>query len=154
MLYTTSRYERQSTDVDLDHASLEDITSALVSSYKSNNDPSTLDSNSQPSLRDTPPTQVHELLQQDYNTVIMPQSLSNYSAVNATAIFTMHQQQTRQIVAIATSSLSLAAALIAVFWFFMMRRNFRRDLVLLLILGGASKSLWFVVFSVYSLLHG
>ena len=133
--------------------------SALVSSYNSNNDPSPLASATQSSLHDVPSLPFRQdvsllELHQEYNSTLMSRSLGNYSAVNATAVFSMHQQQTRQIVATATSSLSLAAALIAVFWFFMMRRNFRRDLVLLLILGGAFKSLWFVVFSTYSFVHG
>lgn len=85
---------------------------------------------------------------------LMPRGLGNYNSVNASAIFDMNQQRTRQIVATTSSTLSLASALMAVLWFFMMRRNFRRDLVLLLILGGAFKSLWFVVFSVYSFVHG
>lgn len=80
--------------------------------------------------------------------------LNNYNAINTTAIYAASQQRTRQIVATTSSSLSLASALIAVYWFFMMRRNFRRNLVLLLILGGSFKSLWFVVFSVYSFVHG
>ena len=89
----------------------------------------------------------------DHHTLTM-RGLNNYNAVNTSAIYAMSQQRTRQIVATTSSSLSLASALIAVYWFFMMRRNFRRDLVLLLILGGSFKSLWFVVFSVYSLVHG
>jgi G protein-coupled receptor GPR1 len=80
--------------------------------------------------------------------------LNDYNSINTTAIYAASQQRTRQIVATTSSSLSLASALIAVYWFFMMRRNFRRDLVLLLILGGSFKSLWFVVFSVYSFVHG
>jgi hypothetical protein len=81
-------------------------------------------------------------------------NLGNYSAVNMTAIYDLNQQRTRQIVATTSSSLSLASALIAVYWFIMMRRNFRRDLVLLLILGGSFKSLWFVVFCVYTWVTG
>ena len=80
--------------------------------------------------------------------------LGNYSSVNMTAIYDLSQQRTRQIVATTSSSLSLLSALVAVYWFIMMRRNFRRDLVLLLILGGSFKSLWFVVFCVYTWVNG
>ena len=88
------------------------------------------------------------------HTLNMRNNLGNYSAINMTSIYDLNQQRTRQIVATTTSSLSMASALIAVYWFFMMRRNFRRDLVLLLILGGSLKSLWFVVFCVYTWVTG
>lgn len=80
--------------------------------------------------------------------------LGDYRAINASAILEGNQRHTIQIVATATSSLSLAAAICAMYWFIIMRRNFRRDLVLMLIAGGFWKSLWFFTFSVVSFVRG
>ncbi|KAK3715011.1 G protein-coupled receptor gpr1 [Vermiconidia calcicola] len=86
--------------------------------------------------------------------ILSQRGLDDYHSLNTTAIFLMEQQHIIQIVATATSSLSLVAALLACYWFYMMRRNFRRDLVLLLILGGSWKTLWFVVFSLVTFTQG
>lgn len=82
---------------------------------------------------------------------IEPRALGDKNATIA-----MAEQQRLVVRAMATSisSISLASALLAVYWFYMMRRNFRRDLVLLLILGGSWKSLWFLVFSAVTVVHG
>ena len=89
-----------------------------------------------------------------YALPIRVHSLENTTTFNASAIFALHQQHTRQVVATVFSSVSLAAALLAIYWFYMMRRNFRRDLVLLLIVGGSWKSLWFILFSVVTFANG
>lgn len=74
--------------------------------------------------------------------------------VNATVTMAEYQRFVIRAVATSVSAISLASALLAVYWFYMMRRNFRRDLVLLLILGGSWKSLWFLIFSGVTFVHG
>lgn len=71
----------------------------------------------------------------------MLRSLSSDDVRNS-QILAMEQRREIQIIAIATSSISLLAAICAMYWFVMMRRNFRRDLILLLICGDFWKSLW------------
>lgn len=80
--------------------------------------------------------------------------LGSFQSVNASAILELNQRHTLQVVVTVNASISLFAAMFAIYWFCMMRRNFRRDLVLLLILGGAWKTLWFLIFSAVSWTRG
>ena len=73
---------------------------------------------------------------------------------NATIAMMAHQRYVIQVVASTMSTISLLSALMAVYWFCMMRRNFRRDLVLLLILAGSWRSLWFLIQSGSTFMHG
>lgn len=91
-----------------------------------------------------------DLLGHDYPTL----DTRALGAVNATVAMAEHQRFIIRGVATTAAVVSLASALLAVYWFCMMRRNFRRDLVLLLILGGSWKSLWFLIFSVATFVHG
>jgi len=80
--------------------------------------------------------------------------LTRTTSVNASSILAMEQRHTIQVMATATSSVSIAAVLLALYWFFLMRRNFRRDLVLLLIIGDLWKSLWYWTYSVVAFTRG
>lgn len=80
--------------------------------------------------------------------------LGNASAVNASAILAMQQRHTIQVMATATSAVSITAAICALYWFCMMRRNFRRDLVLLLVVGDFWKSLWFLIYAAVTFARG
>ncbi|KAK5110690.1 hypothetical protein LTR85_000751 [Meristemomyces frigidus] len=75
-------------------------------------------------------------------------------SVNASAVLAVQQRHTIQVMASATSAVSITAAICALYWFCMMRRNFRRDLVLLLVIGDFWKSLWFVIFAAVTFSQG
>ena len=87
-------------------------------------------------------------------TMMKASGLNNYNSVNGSAIETLGERRTLQILATVTASISLATALLAIYWCCMMRRSFRRGLVLLLIIGGSWKSLWFMLYSVVTFTRG
>lgn len=80
--------------------------------------------------------------------------LGSADSVNASAVLAMQQRHTIQVMATATSSVSITATICAMYWFCMMRRNFRRDLVLLLITGDFFKTIQYLIFSVVTFSRG
>ncbi|KAK3114012.1 G protein-coupled receptor gpr1 [Teratosphaeriaceae sp. CCFEE 6253] len=84
----------------------------------------------------------------------MANGLGSVTSVNASAVLAMQERHQIQVLATATSSVSIAAALCAMYWFCLMRRNFRRDLVLLLITADAWKSLVYLLYAVITFSKG
>jgi len=109
------------------------------------------------STSDTSSSSVHPTLAITLNHALTRNAsfgLVSANSVNVTTILAAHQRHTIQVLATATSSISIVAAICALYWFCMMRRNFRRDLVLLLIVGDLSKSSWFLIYSAVTFVHG
>ncbi|KAK5745976.1 G protein-coupled receptor gpr1 [Elasticomyces elasticus] len=80
--------------------------------------------------------------------------LGSVMSVNASTILAAHQRHQIQILATATSTLSIFASLCAMYWFCLMRRNFRRDLVLLLITGDFWKSIVYLSYASVTFARG
>jgi len=89
-----------------------------------------------------------------HNTTRSLSGISSRTSVNGSAILAMEQRHTIQVLAVTTSSFSIASVLLALYWFFMMRRNFRRDLILLLIVGDFWKSMVYWVFAINTFAQG
>ncbi|KAK0934993.1 G protein-coupled receptor gpr1 [Friedmanniomyces endolithicus] len=80
--------------------------------------------------------------------------LDRAMSVNASAILAYDQRHQIQVVATATSTVSITASLLAIYWFCLMRRNFRRDLVLLLIMGDFWKSFVYLLYATATFARG
>ncbi|KAK0276467.1 G protein-coupled receptor gpr1 [Friedmanniomyces endolithicus] len=80
--------------------------------------------------------------------------LDRAMSVNASAILAYDQRHQIQVVATATSTVSITASLFAIYWFCLMRRNFRRDLVLLLIMGDFWKSFVYLLYATATFARG
>ncbi|KAK0257033.1 G protein-coupled receptor gpr1 [Friedmanniomyces endolithicus] len=80
--------------------------------------------------------------------------LDRAMSVNASAILAYDQRHQIQVVATATSTVSITASLFAIYWFCLMRRNFRRDLVLLLIIGDFWKSFVYLLYATATFARG
>lgn len=67
--------------------------------------------------------------------------------LSSTAIFSVQQSRTIQILATVCAAVSVLSTLITLYQLLMLKRNFRRSLILLLIVGDFFKSIWYLVFA-------
>ncbi|KAI9787249.1 MAG: hypothetical protein M1839_003487 [Geoglossum umbratile] len=68
--------------------------------------------------------------------------------------FSVHGQHILRVLAVASSSISLATALVTGYWFVRMRRSFRHHLIMLSIQSNMFKALWFLIYPTVSAVLG